>query len=310
MPAAARAAPRGLVMALGTAVPLALTLPPTHPLAQPRPHAVLTAPAARTTGPSASAARRAPALSHPKSPLARPLPVGCRAAGPLEARFEGTRGAVRKREVALSFDDGPWSDTRAFVRMLHAHHVVATFFMIGEQINPSYRSVLREELRDGDALGDHTWTHPDLVYSHEVASQLRGTREVIRRETGYTPCVFRPPYGAYNSSIVGTARSLGLATVMWNVDPMDWALPGTSAIIERVLAQVRPGSIILSHDGGGPRGETLAAYPRIIAALRERGYRFVTVPRLLGFRTIYRHAACGHTGPGRTRPRAGRPRCR
>ena len=99
--------------------------------------------------------------------------------------------------------------------------------------------------------------------------------------------MFRPPYGAYDSSVVATARSLGLATVLWNVDPSDYALPGTSAIEQRVLAQVRPGSIIISHDGGGPRGQTLAAYPRIIAALRARGYRIVTIPQLLGFPPVY-----------------------
>jgi peptidoglycan/xylan/chitin deacetylase (PgdA/CDA1 family) len=87
---------------------------------------------------------------------------------------------------------------------------------------------------------------------------------------------------------VQTAKSLGLATVLWDVDPSDYALPGVSAIVQRVLAQVTPGSIIISHDGGGPRAQTLAAYPLIIRALRARGYRFLTVPELLGFHTVYR----------------------
>ncbi|TMK24669.1 MAG: hypothetical protein E6G62_07565 [Actinobacteria bacterium] len=100
--------------------------------------------------------------------------------------------------------------------------------------------------------------------------------------------MFRPPYGAYDASVVRVARSLGMATVLWNDDPRDWALPGTSAIVRQVLAQVHPGSIIISHDGGGPRGETLAAYPPIIATLRARGYRIVTIPELLGFRPVYR----------------------
>ncbi|MHB8491624.1 MAG: polysaccharide deacetylase family protein, partial [Solirubrobacteraceae bacterium] len=193
---------------------------------------------------------------------------------------------------------------RQFVRMLRANGAVATFFMIGEQVNPGYREAIREELRNGDALGDHTWSHPYLtgLGAGDVAGQLRGTREVIRREGGYAPCVFRPPYGAYNSSVVNTAASLGLATVLWNVDPRDWSLPGTGAIEQLVLEQVRPGSIIISHDGGGPRGETLAAYPYIIRTLRRRGYRFVTVPQLLGFRTIYmpcRRRCEGAAIPGR-----------
>jgi peptidoglycan/xylan/chitin deacetylase (PgdA/CDA1 family) len=226
-----------------------------------------------------------------KSPL-RYRPVGCVEHGrPIAYR----NGAPRK-EVALSFDDGPDRRTRAFVRMLRANHAVATFFMIGEQVTPRHRATLREELRDGDALGDHTWTHPDLVLLSRAAvrRQLVGTREAIRRESGYKPCVFRPPYGDYDAATVGVALGAGLATIIWDVDPSDYALPGVSTIEQRVLAQTTRGSIILSHDGGGPRGETLAAYPRIIAALRARGYRFVTVPQLLGFHTIYRtcHRNC------------------
>jgi peptidoglycan-N-acetylglucosamine deacetylase len=220
---------------------------------------------------------------HVMPPL-RYRPVGCRLRGPAIAY---THGPPRD-EVALSFDDGPSVLTSRFVKMLRANHVVATFFMIGEQVDPGYRSVLREELRSGDALGDHTWSHPDLLLSANVSGQLRGTREVIRRETGYTPCVFRPPYGDYDATVVDLARALGLATILWDVDPSDYTLPGIGTIEQRVLAQTQPGSIILSHDGGGPREETLAAYPYIIRSLRERGYRFVTVPQLLGFRTVYR----------------------
>jgi peptidoglycan-N-acetylglucosamine deacetylase len=211
-------------------------------------------------------------------------PVGCVARGPAVAHFNGPQ----RRVVALGFDDGPSTLTLQFVRMLRAEHAVGTFFMIGDRLSAGDRPVLREELRDGDALGDHSWSHPDLVLSGEVLSQLRATKRAIEQLSGYTPCVFRPPYGAYDGTVLQTARSLGLATIVWDVDPRDWALPGTGAIVSSVLAQVRPGSIVLSHDGGGPRGQTLAAYPSIIAALRRRGYRFVTVPQLLGFHTIYR----------------------
>jgi peptidoglycan/xylan/chitin deacetylase (PgdA/CDA1 family) len=197
-------------------------------------------------------------------------------------------GPSYRKVVALSFDDGPWSDTAAFVRLLEAKHVRATFFMIGEQVTGAYRGTLQRELRDGDTLGDHSFTHPDLTRSGDVYGQLHSTLLAIRRLTGYTPCVFRPPYGAVDQSVIDTAGSLGLATILWDVDPTDWALPGTEAIVQRVLAQVHSGSIVLSHDGGGPRGETLAAYPRIISVLKQRGYRFETVPQLLGFRTVYR----------------------
>jgi peptidoglycan-N-acetylglucosamine deacetylase len=226
---------------------------------------------------------------HPKTksgpPPAQPIryrPIGCVASGPIEARTHGPR----RKLVALTFDDGPSAYTRRFVQMLRAQHVVATFFVIGEQLG-GYTATLREELRAGDALGDHTWTHPDLVASGGTASQLQRTKSAIAALSGYTPCLFRPPYGAYNASVLRTARSLGLNTITWNVDPGDYALPGVAAIEQRVLAQVQPGSIVLSHDGGGPRLQTLAAYPHIIAALRARGYRFLTVPELLGLHTIY-----------------------
>jgi peptidoglycan/xylan/chitin deacetylase (PgdA/CDA1 family) len=208
--------------------------------------------------------------------------VGCRSRG----SSVYTHGPHRY-EVAIGFDDGPYPDTPAFVRMLSANHAAATFFMIGEQVTGAYRETMLRELREGDVLGDHTFTHPDLVQSREVRSQLQRTIAVIRAQTGYTPCVFRPPYGDVNASVVQTARSLGLATVTWNVDPSDYTQPGTGAIVRRVLAQVQPGSIVISHDGGGPRGQTLAAYPQIIAALRRRGFGIVTIPQLLGFRPVY-----------------------
>jgi peptidoglycan/xylan/chitin deacetylase (PgdA/CDA1 family) len=197
------------------------------------------------------------------------------------------RGGPSRREVAIGFDDGPWTDTPQFLTMLERARAHATFFMIGSQVSATYRSTMLRALRDGDVIGDHTWSHPDLTRSGEVRSQLLRTIGAIRAQTGYTPCVFRPPYGAYDAPVVQVARSLGLATVLWNVDPTDWAEPGTGAIVQRVLAQVRPGSIIISHDGGGPRWQTLAAYPQIIASLRARGYRIVTINELLGFRPVY-----------------------
>lgn len=232
-------------------------------------------------------ARRAAAATTGGQPAITPRPlyrvVGCRSRG----QVAYLHGAGR-REVAIGFDDGPARDTGAFVSMLEHAKAKATFFMIGRQISAAYRSTVLRELRDGDALGDHSFTHPDLTRSGRTYAELDATIRAIRSLSGYTPCVFRPPYGAYDASVVRIARSLGLATVMWNVDPRDWALPGTNAIARQVLAQVRPGSIVISHDGGGPRGETLAAYPSIIASLRARGYRIVTIPELLGFRPVYR----------------------
>jgi peptidoglycan/xylan/chitin deacetylase (PgdA/CDA1 family) len=249
------------------------------------------------TGPSAETpvGPGAPATQPPAAP-SRYRIVGCRSSG--SAAY---RNGPPRREVAVGFDDGPAADTSEFVSMLEREHTQATFFMIGRQLTPAYRPLLLRELRDGDVLGDHSFTHPDLAISGEVFSQLQRTLRAIRSISGYTPCLFRPPYGDYDRTVVADARALGMATVTWDVDPRDWALPGTGAIVQTVLSEVGPGSIILSHDGGGPRGQTLAAYPAIIAALRARGYRIVTIPQLLGFRPVYRPCVALCAGIGVTR---------
>jgi peptidoglycan-N-acetylglucosamine deacetylase len=261
--------------------------------------------AALLAAPQASAVASAPEQAQPEpttpqqpspQPPAQPQPpthkpktlpiryriVGCRSHGS-SVYFHGPA----RKEVAIGFDDGPAADTPQFVSMLERKHVQATFFLIGEHVSATDRPTLLRELRDGDVLGNHSFTHPDLVTSGGAYSQLSETQRAIRALTGYTPCVFRPPYGAWDQSVVDTASSLGLATVQWNVDPIDWALPGVATIEARVLSEVQAGSIIISHDGGGPRGQTLAAYPSLIDKLRARGYRIVTIPQLLGFRPVY-----------------------
>ena len=242
--------------------------------------AVLLAAVPAAASPGALSRAGARGGSSPRARLYRV--VGCASHG----RAAYLHGPDR-REVAIGFDDGPAPDTPAFVTMLERSHAHATFFMIGEQVSAGYRQTLLRELRDGDVLGDHTFTHPLLTRVADVREELQRTIGVIRSLTGYTPCVFRPPYGAYDNSVVASARALGLATVVWDVDPGDYTQPGVAAIERRVSEQVRPGSIIVSHDGGGPRAQTLAAYPQIIAALRRRGYGIVTIPQLLGFRPVY-----------------------
>ena len=240
-----------------------------------------------------------PPPTPPSPPAAATLyrPVGCRARGARRALHDGPR----RRAVAIGFDDGPWSDTAAFVSMLERAHAHATFFMIGGQVHAGDGPLLRRELRAGDELGNHSYTHPFLTRTGGSDGQLSRTQAAIRGASGFTPCVFRPPYGDYDGAVVDAAARQGLATVLWDVDPSDYALPGSAAIASRVLAQVHSGSIIISHDGGGPRGETLAAYPAIIASLHRRGYRVLSVSELLGFPTVYRRcrALCDGLGvPG------------
>jgi peptidoglycan/xylan/chitin deacetylase (PgdA/CDA1 family) len=196
--------------------------------------------------------------------------------------------------VALTFDDGPWNapPTSAFLDLLERKHVVATFFEIGQQIAPFGQggAIERRMLRDGDMIGDHTWSHPNVAGGGGFAAgQISSTADAIRRAThGFRTCLFRAPYGAVSPALISEARSMGFATIQWDVDTRDWSLPGTDAIYNTVVSNVRPGSIVLQHFGGGPRFQTLAAVPREIDTLRREGYHFVTVTQLLGYRLIYK----------------------
>jgi peptidoglycan/xylan/chitin deacetylase (PgdA/CDA1 family) len=220
-----------------------------------------------------------------------PVLVGCVAHGPSLVYHGPSKG----REVALTFDDGPWSDppTIDCLHLLERERVPATFFEIGRQISTydPTGAVERRMLADGDMIGDHSWSHPDVATLSPAGqrSQLMEAVDAIRHAThGFTPCLWRPPYGDISSSLVKLARSLGLLTIMWNVDPRDWALPGVNAIYDNVVTNSRPGSIVIQHFGGGPRQETLDALPREIATLRSRGYHFVTVAQMLGLKLVYR----------------------
>ena len=202
------------------------------------------------------------------------------------------KGHTNRREIALTFDDGPWPDTPRFLDVLEREHVVATFFEIGEQIATYGQggAIERRMLADGDMVGDHTWSHPNVAGGGSFArDQILRTAGALRRATdGFTPCLFRAPYGAVSGSLISEVRSLGFTTIQWNVDPRDWSRPGTDAIYGNVVANAHRAAIVIQHDGGGNRSETLAALPREIETLRGKGYQFVTVTELLGQRLIYK----------------------
>ncbi len=209
----------------------------------------------------------------------RPVqPVGCVDSGSTP-RFNGSRG--RKR-VALTFDDGPSPYTPKVLKVLEHKHARATFFEIGAQV-PGRTSASRAVIESGNEIGNHSLHHE----SHPGSASMAETSRRIERATGFEPCLFRPPGGAFNSRVVSDAHGLGMTTIVWDVDPADWSTPGTDAIYGRVVSHARPGSIVVMHDGGGNRSQTVAALPRIINTLRGRGYRFVTVSKLLGQRTIW-----------------------
>jgi peptidoglycan/xylan/chitin deacetylase (PgdA/CDA1 family) len=210
--------------------------------------------------------------------LRAPQATGCTPAGPAYV----TNGPRSRHVVALTFDDGPSSYTPAVLDILKREGVPATFFLIGQQVADD-AAFARRALAEGHMLGDHTWSHANVSGGGALASgQITSTASAIQRATGFRPCLFRAPYGAVSSSLIGLAHGLGFTTVQWDVDPQDWALPGSGAIYSRILDNVHDGSIVLMHDGGGPRSQTLAALPDVIHALKARGYGFVTVTQLTG----------------------------
>jgi peptidoglycan/xylan/chitin deacetylase (PgdA/CDA1 family) len=192
------------------------------------------------------------------------------------------RGTARHRVIALTFDDGPSPYTLAIVRILVRMHVPATFFVVGQQLR-YFSAGLRAELGHGYVVGDHTQNHawlPRLSRSAQLA-QIGQVADGIERMGAPAPELFRPPYGAYNAATIATLRKLRMLMVMWSIDPSDWRRPGSKAIVSNVLTNSRPGAIVIMHDGGGDRSQTVAALPAIIRGLRRRYYQLVTVPQLM-----------------------------
>ena len=191
--------------------------------------------------------------------------------------------------VALTFDDGPdakW--TPRILEVLRREHVPATFFVIGKEaeLRPG---LLRQELNEGHVIGDHTYSHPDLAKTSNWRSRMEifGGAWVVEGQTGRRPRLFRSPYGNGDAGprIRGAdqlAADLGFNPVGWTDDTDDWRQPGPDTIVHAALSQLSERTIILLHDGGGPRDQTVVALPRLIDALKARGYLFVTADALDG----------------------------
>jgi peptidoglycan/xylan/chitin deacetylase (PgdA/CDA1 family) len=185
---------------------------------------------------------------------------------------------------ALTFDDGPWPEyTRQILQILKDNDVKATFFMVGQEL--SRRPEIGREVRDaGHAVGSHSWDHP--ARPRDPVGQIQRTDAVIKKQLGFAPTIFRPPYGILLNGMARQARKEGQAVLIWSADCADWKRPGSDHIARMIIGQASPGGIALMHDGGGNRSQTVAALPTIIRELRERGYRFVTIPELLKLRYI------------------------
>ncbi|MFT4049548.1 MAG: polysaccharide deacetylase family protein [Solirubrobacterales bacterium] len=210
--------------------------------------------------------------------------VGCTVKGAAQV----SQGPRRGKKIALTFDDGPAGDTPQFLNKLKALKVHATFFMIGQQVSGN-GAVLKRMLREGHELANHSWNHANLGSGGGAASsQISNTNHAIERASGFKPCLMRPPYGSTGGDLVRRVRAQHMTSILWDVDPQDWRTPGVGTIVGTIRGQTHAGSIILEHDGGGNRSQTLAALPQYVRTLKARGYKFVTVSELLGYKTKYK----------------------
>lgn len=192
-------------------------------------------------------------------------------------------GARDRHEIALTFDDGPDPVFTGQVLDILAHYGVhATFFCVGLHVN-ALPDEVRRIVDAGHSLGNHTWSHPFMpdLSPRQFRLQLERTDEAFDRAVGRVPTVFRPPYGARTPETLGELLSGGAALALWDVDSWDWARPGPAKIASTVLDHAGPGSLILMHDGGGDRSQSVAALPAVIEGLLERNLRFVAADALL-----------------------------
>jgi len=192
------------------------------------------------------------------------------------------------RQLALTYDDGP-NDPHTFrlLEVLARHNVRATFFLIGRFVNRR-PDIARELVRGGHVVGNHTWSHPNLIFASPLQTrlQLQDCEQALTDAVGEHSRLFRPPFGGRRPNTLKIARALGVEPVMWNVTGWDWKGKPAEYVERRVSRQIRSGDVILLHDGnheafGADRSQTVVATDRLIARYKAEGYEFVTVPEMM-----------------------------
>ncbi|BCM65621.1 MULTISPECIES: polysaccharide deacetylase family protein [Streptomyces] len=186
----------------------------------------------------------------------------------------------RGRRMVLTFDDGPHPDyTPDILDTLAEYDVRAMFFVCGECVVDN-KELLARMADEGHVVGNHTWTHPLLTSldRDEIRDEMESTSDVIEDAYGERPQWFRAPYGAWNRAAFQLGADMGMEPMAWTVDTTDWMEPGTSAIVDRVEEGAAPGVVVLSHDAGGDRSQTVRAIREWLPYLLDSGYH-LTVPR-------------------------------
>lgn len=198
----------------------------------------------------------------------------------------GAAGAARQVDcrvvkcVAITFDDGPGLYTDKLLAALRAADAKATFFVLGE-VSAARPAALKRIAAAGHEIANHTWSHRALpsLTDAQVRGELTRSADVIESITGTRPELMRPPYGSLSARVIGILGLREWPIVLWDVDPEDWKYKNADTLYRRILARTAPGSIVLLHD---IHATTVAALPRILAELADRGYAFVTVSDLYG----------------------------
>lgn len=190
--------------------------------------------------------------------------------------------------LALTYDDGPNDPhTLRLLEVLAKHNVRATFFLIGRYVQQR-PEIVREVVKAGHVIGNHTFTHPLLIFKRaaEVRRELTDCRAAIQDAIGKHSNLFRPPFGGRRPAVLRIARELGLEPIMWNVTGYDWNAPPAVVIEKKVSRRIRGGDVILLHDGGhkqigADRSQTVLATDHLIARYKSEGYDFVTIQYML-----------------------------
>jgi peptidoglycan-N-acetylglucosamine deacetylase len=184
--------------------------------------------------------------------------------------------------IALTFDDGPWPvSTVQILHILKKEKIRATFFVLGQPLQ-NYPQIAQQVVAQGHAIGNHTWHH----WYHKLdpatsAREIEATAALIYKTTGIKTHLFRPPGGLLNNGVADYAKKKKYFVALWSSDSNDYNRPSVATLVNNVVKNARSGGMVLMHDGGGDRSNTVKALPLIIAQLRNRGYKFVTVPELL-----------------------------
>ena len=202
----------------------------------------------------------------------------------------GRRGS---KQLALTFDDGPNDPhTLRLLEILARHDVRATFFLIGRYVEQR-PDIVREIAAAGHVIGNHTYTHPNLIFCSalQVRTQIVECERALTETLGEHSRLFRPPFGGRRPATLRIARDMGLDPVMWNVAGVDWKGESAEYIARRVAKGIQGGDVILLHDGGhlgmgADRGQTVLATDALITRYKKKGFEFVTVPEMMGERSL------------------------